>query len=76
MNLLGFAMMAIDKRRAIRNQWRIPEKTLFLVSVLGGSLGSWMGMYAFHHKTKHWYFVGGMPLIFVAHLAILKYILG
>ena len=44
-----------------RVKQRIMEKTLFLVSVLGGSIGTWAGMYTFHHKTKHWYFVVGMP---------------
>ena len=46
------------------------EKTLFLVSILGGSIGTWAGMYLFRHKTKHWYFVVGMPLILVLQLAV------
>ncbi len=62
-NLIGLFVMAEDKRRARKHKWRIPEKTLFLVSILGGSLGTWAGMYLFHHKTKHWYFVLGMPAI-------------
>ncbi|MCR5416834.1 MAG: DUF1294 domain-containing protein [Pseudobutyrivibrio sp.] len=74
MNILGMAVMAIDKSRAIRKQWRIPEKTLFLVSLLGGSLGTWMGMYTFHHKTKHWYFVIGMPAILLIHIGIAYYL--
>ena len=53
-NIVGFALMGIDKKRAKRGAWRIPEKTLFLVSALGGSIGTWVGMYFFHHKTKHW----------------------
>ncbi len=64
-NLAGFILMGIDKARAKRHAWRIPEKTLFLTSILGGSIGTWAGMYLFHHKTKHWYFVVGMPLILV-----------
>lgn len=63
-NLLGFSIMGIDKKKAIRGAYRIPEKTLFLTSLLGGSVGTWAGMYVFRHKTKHWYFVVGMPLIF------------
>ena len=63
MNLLGLMSMYVDKQRAIRHQWRIPEKVLFLVAFLGGSVGSMVGMYLFRHKTKHWYFVVGMPLI-------------
>ena len=69
MNLIGLAVMAMDKSKARHHAWRIPEKTLFLVSILGGSAGTWAGMYLFHHKTKHWYFVVGMPLILAAQLA-------
>lgn len=65
MNLLAFGMMGVDKRRARKHQWRISEKTLFLPVLLGGGLGGIVGMYWFHHKTKHWYFVIGFPLIFV-----------
>lgn len=75
MNIVGAAVMAIDKRKAKKHLWRIPEKTLFLVSLLGGSLGTWIGMYRFHHKTKHWYFVLGMPLIFVVHIILIAYAL-
>ncbi len=72
MNVLGVAVMWSDKRRARLHRWRIPEKVLFGVSLLGGSAGTWAGMYLFRHKTKHWYFVVGMPLILVcqAELAI------
>ena len=69
MNLIGLAVMAMDKSKARHHAWRIPEKILFLVSILGGSVGTWAGMYLFHHKTKHWYFVVGMPLILAAQLA-------
>ena len=69
-NLAGLASMGIDKRKAIRHQWRIPEATLFLIALLGGSLGSIIGMQLFRHKTKHWYFVWGMPAIFFAELAL------
>lgn len=71
-NIVGFGLMGIDKRRARKHQWRIPEKTLFLTALLFGSLGSWAGMYVFHHKTKHWYFVVGMPLILVLQVVVLK----
>ncbi|MBR5046606.1 MAG: DUF1294 domain-containing protein [Eubacterium sp.] len=73
-NVIGFAAMGIDKSRARKEAWRIPEKTLFLISLLGGSLGSLIGMYLFHHKTRHWYFVIGMPLILVAQLALAFYL--
>ena len=69
-NCVGFAAMVIDKIKAKRGAWRIPEKTLFLLSIIGGSVGTWLGMYAFHHKTKHWYFVVGMPLILVVQIAL------
>ncbi len=70
MNVIGLVVMGIDKYRAIRDKWRIPEKTLFVVSLLGGSIGTWFGMYAFRHKTKHWYFVLGMPAILIAQIAL------
>ena len=64
-NLLGFAIMGIDKEKAKRKAWRIPEKTFFLVSFLGGSLGCFLGMRVFRHKTRHWYFVIGISTIFI-----------
>lgn len=74
MNVIGFAVMGIDKHKAKVHAWRIPEKTLFLVSVIGGSIGTWTGMYAFRHKTRHWYFAAGMPAIAAVHAVILLYI--
>ena len=59
MNFIGFAAMGLDKYKAKAHAWRIPEKTLFLLSILGGSAGTWAGMYVFRHKTRHWYFVAG-----------------
>lgn len=73
-NIAGLSVMGIDKRRAVRHEWRIPEKTLFLCSLLGGSAGTWAGMYLFHHKTKHWYFVIGMPLILILQLLLVIYL--
>ncbi len=73
-NILGFAVMGIDKHRAEKQKWRIPEKTLFLFSLIGGSIGTWAGMYAFRHKTKHWYFVIGMPAILIAQIALIIYL--
>lgn len=64
-NVIGFLMMGIDKQKAIKHKWRIPEKTLFLTALLLGSLGIFCGMYVFRHKTRHWYFVIGIPLIFI-----------
>ncbi len=69
-NLVTFAVYGIDKAKAKRGTWRVPEKTLFLLPLLGGSLGALLGMRVFHHKTKHWYFVWGIPLILLAQLAL------
>ena len=69
-NLVTFAVYGIDKAKAKRGAWRVPEKTLFLLPLLGGSLGALLGMRVFHHKTKHWYFVWGIPLILLAQLAL------
>lgn len=74
MNIVGLMVMWLDKRKAVRHKWRIPEKTLFLISIAGGSIGTWSGMYIFHHKTKHWYFVVGMPLILILQIAAFVYI--
>lgn len=71
MNIVGLYVMYSDKRRAIKHRFRIPERTLFMVSLLGGSIGTWAGMYLFRHKTKHWYFVVGMPLIMILNFAII-----
>ena len=68
-NLAALVLMYSDKQRAIRHHWRIPECTLFLSAIIGGSIGAIAGMYLFHHKTRHWYFVIGMPAILVAQIA-------
>lgn len=73
-NIISFASMGIDKYKAKHNKWRIPEKTLFLLSGIGGSLGAYLGMYAFHHKTKHTYFVIGFPTILLIHIIIFIFI--
>lgn len=74
MNLAGLCLMGLDKSKARRHAFRIPEKTLFLVSILGGSIGTWAGMYLFRHKTRHWYFVVGMPFILVIQAAAFIYL--
>lgn len=74
-NLTGFILMGADKRKARLGNWRIPEKAFFIVSIIGGSLGTWAGMYVFRHKTRHWYFAVFMPLIFLAHLALAIWLL-
>ena len=67
-NAAALLMMADDKRRAKRHQWRVPEAALFGAALLGGSAGAWAGMYLFHYISMHLYFVVGMSLILVAQL--------
>lgn len=74
-NVFAFVLMGIDKRRAVRHRWRIPEKTLFLSAVLLGSLGANLGMQVFRHKTKHMSFVIGMPLILLVQIVISVFLL-
>lgn len=74
-NLAGFVQMYIDKRRAQKGRWRIPEKQLFLVAAIGGSIGSILGMQVFRHKTKHKSFVIGMPAILIGQLVLAGVIL-
>lgn len=70
--VLGIVTMGVDKLLAKQEaSFRIPEKILFAIAFLGGCLGSWAGMYMFRHKTQHWYFVWGMPFIFLFHLALI-----
>ena len=69
-NLIGFVIMFIDKKRAIKKKYRIPENNLFLVALIGGSLGTTLGMEMFRHKTRHWYFKWGMPLLLVIQLIL------
>lgn len=74
-NIIAFLLMAIDKHKARKHRWRIPERALFLVSILGGSLGNWAGMYAFRHKTQHAKFVFGIPAILLIQIVIAYFII-
>ncbi|MBQ5869749.1 MAG: DUF1294 domain-containing protein [Lachnospiraceae bacterium] len=69
-NVIAFAMYGIDKRKAMKDQWRIPEKTLLLAALIGGSFGAFVGMQVFHHKTKHWKFIFGVPACMILHVAL------
>lgn len=69
-NIVAFFLMGIDKKKARTGAWRIPEKTLFLSAILGGSIGSICGMQLFRHKTKHKSFVIGMPAILVVQMSL------
>ncbi len=74
MGLITFFAMGIDKRRARKHAWRIPEKTLFLLAILGGGIGGTLGMWHFRHKTKHWYFRFGFPLIAILQLVAVLWV--
>lgn len=69
-NVIGFVLMFVDKKRAQNNQWRIKEATLFLTAAIGGSIGAMLGMKVFRHKTKHLSFLIGMPAIFIVQAAL------
>ena len=75
-NASGFLLMLVDKIKAKKNLWRIPESTLFLVAAMGGSVGSLVGMYLLRHKTKHFHFILGMPLIFAVQVMAMILIMG
>lgn len=67
-NLTAFGTFGIDKYKAVRRKFRIPEKTLFLLALLGGAAGAWVGMFIFHHKTTKWKFRIGIPAILVIEI--------
>jgi uncharacterized membrane protein YsdA (DUF1294 family) len=69
-NLTGFCMMGLDKRKAIRYAYRIPEASFFTVAWLGGSIGCLLGMYTFRHKTRKRKFIFGIPVVFIFELVI------
>ena len=73
-NLVTFTVYGVDKAKARRGAWRVPEKTLFLLPLLGGSVGALLGMLIFRHKTKHWYFVWGILLILLTQIALAVWI--
>ncbi len=74
MSVFLFAMMGLDKGKARRGKWRVSEKTLFVFALLGGALGGTAGMFLFRHKTKHWTFRLGFPLLAAAQLALLAWL--
>lgn len=69
-NAVGFLLMLVDKLKAKKNLWRIPEATLLTAAALGGSIGCLIGMYTVRHKTKHLKFTIGVPLILIAQIAL------
>ena len=75
MSLVLFAVMGADKRRARKGLWRVPEKRLFLLALLGGAVGGVLGMRAFRHKTKHWTFAWGFPALALLQLGLCVWLL-
>ena len=74
MSLIAFAAFGLDKYKAKTDKWRTPEKTLFLLAIIGGGVGAFLGMQVFRHKTKHQQFVIGIPLIMIVQLAIIAWL--
>ena len=73
-NAVTFIVYGIDKYKAKKARWRIPEATLLLLAVLRGSIGAWMGMKVWHHKTKHKKFKYGIPAILLIQIALMTYL--
>ena len=73
-NVVTFFMYGIDKWKAKKSQWRILESTLLGLAVIGGSIGAWLGMIIWHHKTLHKKFRYGIPMILIAQIALLTFI--
>ena len=74
-NIIGFLLMFLDKKKAERGAWRIPEKTLFLATLLGGGIGTISGMYVFRHKTKKLKFTLGLPVILILEIVLVIYLI-
>lgn len=68
-NIIAFIIVYIDKQKAIKKQWRIKESTIILISIIGGSIGTYLSMYSFRHKTKHLKFTLGIPIIILIQLS-------
>ena len=73
-NALALLLMYVDKRKAQKNLWRIPERTLLGAALIGGSLGAFAGMQIFRHKTQHLKFVIGVPVMLTGHILLLIWI--
>ena len=74
-SLIDFALMGVDKRKARREEWRIPERVLWAFALAGGAVGGFLGMRCFRHKTRHWYFRWGFPLLALLDMALLIWLL-
>lgn len=74
LNLLTFVVYGIDKWRAVKGKWRIPEATLLILAAIGGSIGALLGMQIWHHKTRHLKFKYGVPFILLAQIVLIYFI--
>lgn len=74
-NLITFSVFGIDKLKAVKDKWRISEKVLFLLSIIGGSLGGLAGMYIFRHKTQKPAFKFGIPAIFIVQIVLVYFVM-
>ncbi len=72
-NIITFTVFGIDKLKAVKNRWRVPEKVLFLLALLGGSPGALIGMYSFRHKTKKSAFKIGIPVILIVQIVFIYF---
>lgn len=70
-NIITFVVYGYDKQTAVKDRWRVPEKTLLFLAVIGGSIGALAGMYLFCHKTRKWKFKAGIPVIIVLQCAVM-----
>lgn len=70
LNLIGLLLVASDKHKARKGLWRVPEKAFFLTALIGGSIGVYAGLLLFRHKTKHWYFMTGIPAILIVQIIL------
>lgn len=75
MNIIAFILYGLDKKYAREGRWRIPEKTLLSIAMIGGAAGAWIGMQAFRHKTKHLSFRILVPVLVVVHVGIIAFMI-
>ena len=73
-NIVSFFLYGIDKYKAKKNKWRISEATLLMIAVIGGSIGAWVGMRIWHHKTMHKKFKYGIPIIIILQISLVVYL--
>lgn len=74
LNIFGFILVSLDKYKAKNRLWRIPERSFFLLSIMGGSVGVYLGLFVFKHKTRHWYFMTLIPLILIAQIVFIYFL--